>query len=124
MDRWSQFANQIDQAFGPNAPRAGNPGQGSGNIPYASGLMSGHHPQDQARQLYGGLHQEQQTNQARAAMQQALGGGGGSGPQPQQQPAQMSPTMQAQLLEYLMSMMMQRAQSGQKSPISSSGGIF
>jgi hypothetical protein len=83
--------------------------------------MSGQHPGSaDARSLYSSLDGHQQAQRQQQMVQSAVGGGGGAPPQQQSMP----PAMQAQLLEYLMNIMMQRAQTGQKSPISSSGGIF
>ena len=115
-DRWSQFANQIDQTFSPAAPRAGNPGSGAGNVPYAPGIISGNGGASQdAKALYANLHGQQQARDAGANVATAMGN------QPPQQPSPMNPMMQAQLLDYLMNLMMRRAQSGQQQPISSSG---
>lgn len=123
---WGRFANQIGQAYGANAPRPAQPGQGMGNRAYAPGVMSGNYrATPEAHAMYRGAQRE--MDRQNAGNYPIRPGGPPASPQPMQQgqpqgqPSQWTPMMQAQILDYLMNLMMQRAQAGQKGYVSSGG---
>jgi hypothetical protein len=77
----------------------------------------------EAQNMYRQMDAGMQGQRAGAQMGPAMATPGQNPAPPPQQQQQFNPMMQAQILDYLMKMMQQRAQSGQKATIST-GGIY
>ena len=113
MNQWSNALQSL-------APAAGKPGTGSGNVPFAPGLMSGKFQglTQNSQDLYGKLAQSQPTQaptQNVGGVQMPTAGPGQPGPMV------WGPEQQAATLQYLMSLLQPNAP---KMKMTTTGGFI
>lgn len=119
MNQWSEALKSL-------APKAGDPGRGTGNLPYAPGIVSGDpSTPGSSSELFGGLDREMRGQQARTGMTQATAAPSNTpqsmqSPQAPPQQMQWTPQVQAQVMNYLMTML---RQTGRNWKMTTTGGV-
>lgn len=114
---------QWEQAFKSMAPSAGNPGMGQGNIPFAPGAMTGNFGGQQGGMsgLLQNIQQRQNGAQARQLGSAVVSGADPSSVPPPQPQMVWTPEVQAQIMQYLMSIYKQ-ARPGDR--MTTTGGMI